>query len=366
MSKKLKRLYNDFGQSPWLDNLKRDWILSGELQEWITDGVRGITSNPSIFEKAISGSSAYDEQFLTLIEDGVDIENAYWRLVESDISSALDLLLPVHKSSEGVDGFVSVEVDPRLAKDEASTISAARQLDERFNSPNVYIKIPGTIEGLPAIEQMISEGRSINVTLLFSLSRYDKVIDAYIAGLEKYEGDLQEVSSVASFFISRTDTEVDRLLDEIGSPESSALKGKTAIAQGKLAYQIFLKKFSGPRWEELQQRGARVQRPLWASTSTKNPQYKDTLYVDELIGPSTVNTLPDNTLHAFRDHGVLSRTIDSSVDDAQYVIDSVLNLGINLEEVADRLETAGVQSFESSFISLLDTLQTKSADLKPS
>ena len=240
----LIKLFEQFGQSPWLDNLKRDWIHSGELQGWIDKGVRGLTSNPSIFEKAISDSVAYDEQFLSLINDGRTIEEAYWQLVQTDISEALQLLKPIHDSSNGIDGYVSVEVDPRLARDTAATMNAARYLDDQLDSKNLYIKIPGTKEGIPAIQEMVSEGRSINVTLLFSIERYEEVIEAYMSGLEKREGDLSDISSVASFFISRTETEVDSRLDEIGTSEAIGLKGKTAVAQGQLAYKLFLEQIS--------------------------------------------------------------------------------------------------------------------------
>ena len=360
----LTDLFETYGQSPWLDNLKRDWVESGELKAWIEKGVRGLTSNPSIFEKAISDSEAYDQQFTSLIRDGVSVEEAYWKLVQTDISSALALLKPIHESSNGVDGFVSVEVDPRLARDTDATINAARALDDQFDSPNLYIKIPGTKEGLPAIKQMISEGRSVNVTLLFSIERYSEVIDAYMSGLEMMEGDLAQVSSVASFFISRTETEIDARLDEIGTEGALNCKGKAAVAQGQLAYKLFLNQFNTERWAALEARGARLQRPLWASTSTKNPQYPDTMYVDQLIGPDTVNTLPDNTLSAFMDHGTLGRTIDTSFEKASETLVSIENLGIDLNQVAEKLEREGVQAFENSFENLLKTLLIKAESLK--
>ncbi|MDG2301530.1 MAG: transaldolase [Acidimicrobiales bacterium] len=360
----LTDLFETYGQSPWLDNLKRDWVESGELKAWIEKGVRGLTSNPSIFEKAISDSEAYDQQFTSLIRDGVSVEEAYWKLVQTDISSALALLKPIHESSNGVDGFVSVEVDPRLARDTDATINAARALDDQLDSPNLYIKIPGTKEGLPAIKQMISEGRSVNVTLLFSIERYSEVIDAYMSGLEMMEGDLAQVSSVASFFISRTETEIDARLDEIGTEGALNCKGKAAVAQGQLAYKLFLNQFNTERWAALEARGARLQRPLWASTSTKNPQYPDTMYVDQLIGPDTVNTLPDNTLSAFMDHGTLSRTIDTSFEKASETLVSIENLGIDLNQVAEKLEREGVQAFENSFENLLKTLLIKAEFLK--
>ena len=358
----LNQLFNEFGQSPWLDNLKREWLHSGDLQNWIDKGVRGLTSNPSIFEKAISQSDAYDQQFKSLITSGMSIEDAYWQLVQTDIADALRLLKPIHESSGGLDGYVSVEVDPRLARDTQATVNAARELDDELNSKNLYIKIPGTSEGLPAIRQMISEGRSINVTLLFSVERYAEVIEAYISGLEAYEGDLSHISSVASFFISRTETEVDKRLEQIGTAEALALKGKTAISQGQIAYELFLEKFSGGRWKVLEDRGAQLQRPLWASTSTKNPDYPDTMYVDKLIGPNTVNTLPDGTLAAFLDHGILERTIDASFTEAHNVLANVQAIGIDLGDVAKQLEVEGVASFENSFENLLETLKQK-ADL---
>ena len=359
----LTELFERHGQSPWLDNLKRDWIQSGELHNWVQKGVRGLTSNPSIFEKAISDSEAYDDQFRSLIKDGYSVEHAYWQLVQRDISDALQILKPIFEASNGVDGYVSVEVDPRLARNTSATIDAARTLDDQINSPNLYIKIPGTREGLPAITEMISEGRSINVTLLFSIQRYAEVIDAYMSGLEMVDGDLSHISSVASFFISRTETEVDSRLDEIGSGPALNLKGKTAVAQGQLAYRLFMKEFTSERWLALKARGAQLQRPLWASTSTKNPKYPDTMYVDELIGPDTVNTLPDNTLAAFIDHGTLRRSIDTSFDNAEKVLRTVESLGIDLGEVADKLEDEGVKAFETSFENLLTTLQEKAESL---
>ena len=359
----LTELFERHGQSPWLDNLKREWIQSGELHNWVQRGVRGLTSNPSIFEKAITDSEAYDEQFGSLIKDGLSVEQAYWQLVHRDISDALQILKPIYEASNGVDGYVSVEVDPRLARDTAATIDAARTLDDQISSPNLYIKIPGTREGLPAITKMISEGRSINVTLLFSIQRYAEVIDAYMSGLEMVDGDLSHISSVASFFISRTETEVDSRLDEIDSEPALKLKGKTAVAQGQLAYRLFIDEFNSDRWLALKARGAQLQRPLWASTSTKNPQYPDTMYVDELIGPDTVNTLPDNTLAAFIDHGTLSRSVDSSFDDAEKILQTVESLGIDLQEVAVKLEDEGVKAFEASFENLLTTLQKKAESM---
>lgn len=359
----LHDLYDQQGQSPWLDNLKRSWLESGEIQRWIDRGVRGITSNPSIFQKAIESSEEYTEQLASLVGAGASIETAYWELVLSDIRAALALLRPVHDASDGLDGFVSVEVSPALARDTAGTEAQARDLWDRIAEPNLYVKIPATVEGIPAIRSMIGEGRSINVTLIFSLDRYDAVMEAYLAGLEDAAAaghDLSTISSVASFFISRVDTEVDRRLGTVGTDAATMLVGTAAVAQGQLAYQAFLATFSGPRWEALAAKGARVQRPLWASTSTKNPDFPDTLYVDTLIGPNSVNTLPDATLAAFEDHGTVARTIDADPDIARDRWSRLATL-VDLDDVARVLEAEGVASFEKSFDELLGVLETRAA-----
>ena len=354
---------HDAGQSPWLDNLRRGYLRSGELQTYVDRGIRGITSNPSIFQKAIADSDDYDEQFTTLLGGGSTVEDAYWSMVTDDISEALGVLRPVFDESDGIDGYVSVEVDPGLARDTAGTITSARELDERIGQPNLFVKIPATAEGVPAIEEMISEGRSINVTLIFSLERYADVMEAYLRGLERRldagHDDLADVRSVASFFISRVDTEVDNRLDAIGSDAAVALKGKAAVAQGQLAYQQFVDTFSGPRWERLADAGAEVQRPLWASTSTKNDAYPDTLYVDTLIGPDTVNTLPEATIEAFEARGTVARTIDADVAGARSVLDDLAEVGVDMADVARVLEVEGVAAFEKSFDDLLETLQAK-------
>ncbi len=365
---RLHRLYDEFGQSPWLDNLKRGYITSGQLSRLAASGVRGLTSNPTIFQKAIQGSADYDEQFRVLAADGRPVIEDYWSMVLRDINSALDVFAPVYHQSYGGDGYVSVEVDPGLAHDAAGTETAARILHESIDRPNLMVKIPATEEGLPAIRQMISEGRSINVTLIFSLERYEAVMEAYIAGLEQYAAtlgaDLGKVASVASFFISRVDSEIDHRLDAIGSPDALALRGKGAVAQGKLAYRLFQGTFSGARWEALAAKGAVVQRPLWASTSVKNPAYPDTLYVDELIGPHTVNTLPDATLEAFADHGNLARRVDADVDQAEDAWTGLAAVGVDLDEVAAKLEREGVSSFQKSFDELLDALGAKADELR--
>ena len=366
---RLVHLADDFGQSPWLDNLKRSYITSGQLQALVDRGVRGLTSNPTIFQKAIQGSPDYDEQFSALAAGAPHpIIDDYWAMVLHDINSALDIFEPVYAATSGLDGYVSVEVDPGLAHDSAGTEIAARELSERVNRHNLMVKVPATQAGLPAIEQMIAEGRSINVTLIFSLERYAAVVEAYISGLERLAAssaaDLSSVASVASFFISRVDTEIDKRLDAMGSPEALALRGKAAVAQGKLAYQMFEQAFSGPRWQALADRGARVQRPLWASTSTKNPSYPDTLYVDELIGPHTVNTLPDATLEAFADHGNLVRRVDVDVDHAENDWRDLSAVGIDLDGIAEQLETEGVASFQASFNELLEALEVKAASLR--
>lgn len=359
----LHRLYDEQGQSPWIDNLRRGFLTSGHLDELIRRGARGLTSNPTIFQKAIQGSSEYDDQFRELVNAGLGVVEIYWELVLRDIHGALDAFAPIHQASAGRDGFVSVEVDPSLAFDGEGTLAAARALHERIDRANVMIKIPATPQGIPAIRQMIAEGRNVNVTLIFSLQRYGEVIEAYIAGLEERardpRADLSRVNSVASFFISRVDSAVDAQLATLGGGVERRLAGKAAVAQGRLAYELFTQSFSGARWEALAKRGAVVQRPLWASTSTKNPAYPDTLYVDELIGPDTVNTLPDATFDAFDDHGRVARTIDSRSAEAHGVWSDLAAVGVDMSAIAAKLEADGVSSFQQSFVELLDALSEK-------
>ncbi len=360
---RLHELYRHCGQSPWLDNIRRGWITGGDLRRWVEQGVRGLTSNPSIFQKAITATADYDDEFRDAIAAGLDVESSYWRLVTSDIAAAASVLRPVYDDSDGLDGYVSVEVAPDLARDSAATAAAARRLHEQLALPNLYVKIPGTAEGLVPIAEMIAEGNSINVTLIFSVERYLEVADAYMSGLEQNPGDLSGVSSVASFFVSRIDTEVDRRLEAIGSDEALRLRGTAAIANAKVAYSHFQRLCSEPRWQALAARGARPQRLLWASTSTKNPAYPDTLYVDELIGPHTVNTLPDATLEAFEHHGTAAPTLASGIDEAAEALDRIAAMGIDLAAVAAQLEDEGVAAFAKSFDELLVALNDKADGL---
>jgi transaldolase len=365
---KLQRLYNEQGQSPWLDNLTRVYLRDGTLRRLVADGIRGVTANPTIFAKAIEGSDAYDEQFAAQIAQGRPVLDAYWDLVVDDIGDALGVLRPIFDASAGTDGFVSVEVAPELARDTDATIAAARQLHQRIDQPNLFVKIPATGEGVPAVQAMIAEGRSINITLIFSLARYAEVVDAYLTGLETFAeggGDLASVHSVASFFVSRVDTEVDRRLDAIGTSDALALRGQAAVAQAKLAYRLFRDGFAGDRWGRLAARGAQVQRPLWASTSTKNRSYPDTLYVDSLIGPDTVNTLPEATITAFEDHGTIARTVDSGVAHAEAVMDRLAKVGVDMDDVGRTLEDQGVASFHQSFAHVLQALESKARQLAP-
>jgi transaldolase len=363
---RLRRLHDVHGQSPWLDNLRRGWITSGHLAALRDAGVRGLTSNPSIFQKAIAGSSDYDEQFASLVRDGADAATGYWALVSRDIDAALDVFAPVHEASGGEDGWVSLEVDPDLAHDASGTLRAARGLAARIDRPNLMIKVPATREALPAIRTLVAEGCSINVTLIFGVERYRAVAEAYLAGLEdlaqRDPARVPRVGGVASFFVSRVDTEVDRRLEAIGGP-ALGLRGLAAVAQARLAYAAWAEIFAGPRWHALARRGARVQRPLWASTSTKNPAYPDTRYVDALIGPSTVNTLPDATLEAFADHGTLARTIDADPAGAAADWARIADAGVDLAAVSEVLEREGVLAFQKSFVELLDALKARAADL---
>jgi transaldolase len=343
-------------------------LTRGALQALIDQGVRGVTSNPTIFQKAILAGTDYDEQFASLAPVH-SIEDAYWAMVVADVSAALDLFLPLYRASAGGDGFVSLEVAPAIARETSATMTAARWLHQRVERPNLLVKIPGTAEGVPAVRQMIAEGRSINITLIFGLERYADVIEAYLAGLEAREGDLAGVHSVASFFVSRVDTEVDRRLDAlVGADtalarEAAELKGRAAVAQAKLAYQLFLERFSGERWQRLRARGARVQRPLWASTSTKNPAYPELLYVESLIGPDTVDTMPDATLAAFLDHGTLARTVDEGVDEARRTLERLAEVGVDMADVARVLEDQGVALFRKSYDDLGQALADKAAAL---
>jgi transaldolase len=359
---RLQQLFVEQGQSPWLDNLTRGHIASGRLARYVEDGVRGVTSNPTIFQKAIAGSADYDDQFRELVARGVPVDDAYWELVIDDIHHALHLLNPLYDESDGGDGFVSIEVSPTLAHDTDATLEATRDLSRRIAHPNCLVKIPATAEGVPAVRQAIAQGISVNVTLIFSVARYEDVIEAYQAGLEEHPGDLSGIHSVASFFVSRVDTEVDRRLD-LGPEGAAELKGKAAIAQAQVAYELFRRRFTGPRWEALADRGARVQRPLWASTSTKDPFLPDTLYVDCLIGPDTVNTMPEPTIVAFEDHGTVDRTVDADLYGAVAVLDRLAQVGLDLADVARTLEQEGVASFAKSFDELMDALRAKAAEL---
>jgi transaldolase len=361
---RLHQLFAQQGQSPWIDNLKRSYLTTGRLQELVADGIRGVTSNPTIFQKAIEGSADYDDDFRRLTGHK-SVEDAYWDLVVDDVTNACGVLRALYDQSGGGDGYVSLEVAPSLARDTAGTIAAARDLHQRIALPNLMVKIPATGEGVPAIEQMISEGRNTNVTLIFSLERYDAVIEAYLSGLETWVaggGDPTQVHSVASFFVSRVDTEVDRRLDKLGE-KGKALGGKAAIAQAKMAYQHFEKAFSGDRWATLRAQGAHRQRPLWASTSTKNPAFPDLYYVENLIGPHTVDTMPEATVTAFMDHGVVARTIDQGVDEAKADLDALAEVGIDMCEVAELLEDEGVASFSKSFDELQQALTDKASQL---
>jgi transaldolase len=357
------RIFDEQRQSLWLDNLSRTDLRDGTLARLIASGIRGVTANPTITARAIESSDAYDEQLATLLSAGHPVEDAYDELVIADVVRALELLRPVFDQSRGGDGFVSIEVAPRWAHDRDATVVAARGLHERISQPNLLVKIPATDEGVRAIEAMIAEGRSINVTLLFSLRRYGQVLAAYLSGLEELSrrgADLSTVHSVASFFVSRVDTEVDRRLDASGSQAAARLRGRSAVAQAKLAYQLFRKAHSGERWERLERQGARVQRPLWASTSAKNPAYPDTLYVDNLIGPDTVNTLPESTLEAFASHGTVARTIDVGVEDALGVMAALSAVGVDMDDVGHQLETQGIAAFDASVAHVLATLEAKS------
>jgi transaldolase len=367
---RLHQLFDECGQSPWIDNLTRQNILGGGLQELVDRGIRGVTSNPTIFEKAMTGSDAYDDQFREILGDGPDdesaVEAAFWDMAIDDITHACGVLRPLYDQSGGADGFVSLEVSPELANDTERTIEAARSLHERIDLPNLMVKIPATEAGVPAVRQMIAEGRNINVTLIFSIDRYDAVIEAYLSGLEQFAasgGDPAQVHSVASFFVSRVDTEVDRRLEQIGG-DAERLRGKAAVAQAKAAYKLFTERFSGSRWENLATKGAHVQRPLWASTSTKNPDYADLLYVDSLIGPQTVNTMPDKTVDAFDDHGTVTRTVDVDERAAEDDLAAIEAAGVNLADVSRRLEEEGVASFSKSFSDLRNSLSEKASALR--
>jgi transaldolase len=350
------------GVSVWIDSLSRGMLETGELERLMEDdAVVGVTSNPTIFEKALSTGGWYDDQLREVLTGTDDPKEVFLALAVEDVRRACDLLHPVWESTDGVDGYVSLEVDPELAYDREATFREAMRLHELGDRPNLFVKIPATIPGLGAIEDCIAAGRSINVTLTFSLNRHAAVADAYIRGLERLVaagGELRRVASVASFFVSRVDTETDRRLAELGRED---VQGKLAVANAKLAYQHYLATFSGDRWDVLAAEGARPQRCLWASTSTKNPAYRDVLYVEELIGPQTVNTMPLETIAAFQDHGMVRDTLTEKLDEARALFDELAAAGVDYDDVVATLEAEGVRKFADSFTQLLEGIEARRA-----
>jgi transaldolase len=358
MSERLKELAAA-GTSPWIDNIRRSWLVSGQFKRLLDDGILGVTSNPTIFQKAIADSSDYDDAIQELASSDASPEDVFFELAIWDVRKAADQIKGVYDSTSHVDGFVSFELPPGMANDAQASIDGAPMFWERIGRPNIFIKIPGTAEGIPAIEESIANGINVNVTLLFSLQRYEEIHWAFIRGLERRveQGQpIDDIHSVASFFVSRVDTAVDKLL-----PEGSPLRGKAAIANAKMAYQKYLEIVADPRWQALEAKRATPQRPLWASTGTKNPEYSDVLYVESLIGPETVNTMPDQTVEAFKDHGKVERTVDKDVEGAKAVLARLKEAGIDLDDVTRKLEVEGVKSFSDSFDSLLETISSRLA-----
>jgi transaldolase len=366
-SNALHRLHREQDQSPWIDFIDRDLLTSGKLKQMVADGIRGLTSNPTIFAKAVA-TGQYDELIRREIEAGDDARQIYEEIAVADVGDAADVLRSVYDASNGTDGFASIEVEPDLAEDADATLARARQLWSRLDRPNVFIKIPATEAGIPAIENAIAEGINVNVTLMFSVPIYERVARAYIAGLRRRReggGDLTRLASVASFFVSRVDTKVDKELDALGTRGALEARGKAAIANAKLAYASYQRIFGGDEFADLHDAGAQVQRCLWASTSTKNPEYRDVLYVEELIGPQTVDTMPLETITAFLEHGRLERTLDRDVDGARQAIREVEAQGIAMERVTAELITEGVASFAKSFDELISSIESKREELAP-
>ncbi len=360
------RALGALGQSVWLDSISREMLRSGELERYVEAGITGITSNPTIFAKAMLSGDSYDAQIDELVSHDADVDEIYTAVVTRDIRQACDLMAPTHRRAGGLDGFVSVEVSPELAHQADATVAEARDWVKRVDRSNLLIKIPATRAGLTAIEAAIAEGISVNVTLIFSLGRYLAVIDAYMSGLERFReagGNPASVNSVASFFVSRFDTEVDKRLGRIGTSEAGALEGRTAVANARVAYLEFLRAFSSDRWFRLRRNGANVQKPLWASTSTKNPAYSDTLYIDTLVAPETVNTLPESAIAAYQDHGPDTPQVlgINQLADGVLVLEDLEEVGVDYEDVTAKLERDGVSSFAASFREMVSDIERKRA-----
>ena len=376
MAKNRLQQLHDVGQSIWLDSIDRRMLHDGELDRRIReDALTGMTSNPTIFEKALSSSTAYDDQITDAEDQGLTSWQLFELLETTDVRDACDRFAGVYSSTRGADGFVSIEISPGVSHDADAAVEEARRLWKTVDRPNVMVKVPGTVEGAVAVRRLIAEGVNVNITLLFAIQAHERVIEAYMAGLEdriKTRQPIDGLASVASFFVSRVDTEVDKRLDTLIAKASPAekerlkmLKGRAAIANAKLAYRLFRQKFAGPRWEALAKQGARVQRPLWASTSTKNPEYRDVMYVEELIGPDTVDTMPPATIEAFRDHGAVDRTVDKKVAAAEGLIKEIEAVGIPMKDVTEKLLVDGIASFQKSFDELIAGLEAKVGSLAP-
>jgi len=376
MAKNRLQQLHDVGQSIWLDSIDRRMLHDGELDRRIReDALTGMTSNPTIFEKALSSSTAYYDQITDAEDQGLTSWQLFELLETTDVRDACDRFAGVYSSTRGADGFVSIEISPGVSHDADAAVEEARRLWKTVDRPNVMVKVPGTVEGAVAVRRLIAEGVNVNITLLFAIQAHERVIEAYMAGLEdriKARQPIDGLASVASFFVSRVDTEVDKRLDTLIAKASPAekerlkmLKGRAAIANAKLAYRLFRQKFAGPRWEALAKQGARVQRPLWASTSTKNPEYRDVMYVEELIGPDTVDTMPPATIEAFRDHGAVDRTVDKKVAAAEGLIKEIEAVGIPMKDVTEKLLVDGIASFQKSFDELIAGLEAKVGSLAP-